>query len=157
MTLNDVLVLILRYFTEFGSFRGALRKSGWKCRRKKIAISSRDEFVADSRHSEEAVASRSAGPASHEKSRALTESRDEQPCRLFWRVFTCVLRATAAVKSISTTQRNEPLIDWCVDADWSTLVDSCAPHCHRRFKCAGARCHGNKTANLSLRCAQGFI
>jgi len=28
MTLNDVMALILRYFTEFGSFRGALRKSG---------------------------------------------------------------------------------------------------------------------------------
>jgi len=30
MTLNDVMALILRYFTEFGSFRGALRKSGWQ-------------------------------------------------------------------------------------------------------------------------------
>jgi len=28
MTLNGVMALILRYFTEFGSFRGALRKSG---------------------------------------------------------------------------------------------------------------------------------
>jgi len=33
VTLNDLerrklLALILRYFTEFGSFRGALRKSG---------------------------------------------------------------------------------------------------------------------------------
>jgi len=28
MTLNDEMALILRYFTEFGSFRGALRKSG---------------------------------------------------------------------------------------------------------------------------------
>jgi len=31
VTLNDlniVMALILRYFTEFGSFRGALRKSG---------------------------------------------------------------------------------------------------------------------------------
>jgi len=27
MTLNDVMTLILRYFTEFGSFRGALHKS----------------------------------------------------------------------------------------------------------------------------------
>jgi len=27
MTLNDVMALILRYFTEFCSFRGALRKS----------------------------------------------------------------------------------------------------------------------------------
>jgi len=28
MTLNGVMALILRYFTEFGSFLGALRKSG---------------------------------------------------------------------------------------------------------------------------------
>ena len=35
MTLNGVMALILRYFTEFGSFRGALRKSGGRCRRKK--------------------------------------------------------------------------------------------------------------------------
>jgi len=34
MTLNGVMALILRYFTEFGSFRGALRKSGWRYRRK---------------------------------------------------------------------------------------------------------------------------
>jgi len=27
------MTLILRYFTEFGSFRGALRQSGWRCRR----------------------------------------------------------------------------------------------------------------------------
>jgi len=27
MTLNSEMVFILRYFTEFGSFRGALRKS----------------------------------------------------------------------------------------------------------------------------------
>jgi len=27
MTLNGVMALILRYFTEFGSFRGALRQS----------------------------------------------------------------------------------------------------------------------------------
>jgi len=26
MTLNGVMALILRYFTEFGSFQGALRK-----------------------------------------------------------------------------------------------------------------------------------
>jgi len=26
MTLNGVMAVILRYFTEFGSFRGALRK-----------------------------------------------------------------------------------------------------------------------------------
>jgi len=30
MTLNGVMALILRYFTEFGSFRGTLRKSGWR-------------------------------------------------------------------------------------------------------------------------------
>jgi len=30
MTLNDVMALILRYFTEFGNFRGALRKGGWR-------------------------------------------------------------------------------------------------------------------------------
>jgi len=29
MTLNGVMVIILRYFVEFGSFRGQLRKSGW--------------------------------------------------------------------------------------------------------------------------------
>ena len=29
MTLNGVMALILRYFAEFGSFRGPLRKSGW--------------------------------------------------------------------------------------------------------------------------------
>jgi len=28
MTLNGEMALILRYFTEFGSFRGTLRKSG---------------------------------------------------------------------------------------------------------------------------------
>jgi len=28
MTLNGVIAPRLRYFTEFGSFRGALRKSG---------------------------------------------------------------------------------------------------------------------------------
>ena len=28
MTLNGIMALILRYFTEFGSFRDALRKSG---------------------------------------------------------------------------------------------------------------------------------
>jgi len=31
MTLNGVMAFILRYFTEFGSFRGALNKSGWRC------------------------------------------------------------------------------------------------------------------------------
>ena len=30
MTLNGEMALILRYFTEFGSSRGALRKSGWQ-------------------------------------------------------------------------------------------------------------------------------
>jgi len=47
MTLNGVMAVILRYFTEFGSFRGALCKSGWKCRRKKFtfAISSPGEFL----------------------------------------------------------------------------------------------------------------
>jgi len=28
MTMNGVMALILRYFAEFGSFRGQLRKSG---------------------------------------------------------------------------------------------------------------------------------
>ena len=28
MTLNGVMAIILRYFAEFGSFRGELRKSG---------------------------------------------------------------------------------------------------------------------------------
>jgi len=47
MTLNGVTALILRYFAEFGSFRGAVRKSGWRRRRKKFtfAISSPDEFL----------------------------------------------------------------------------------------------------------------
>jgi len=47
MTLNGVMVVILRYFTEFGRFRGALGKSGGGCRRKKFtfAISSPDEFL----------------------------------------------------------------------------------------------------------------
>jgi len=30
MTLNGEMALILRYFTEFGSFRGSLHKSGWQ-------------------------------------------------------------------------------------------------------------------------------
>jgi len=30
MTLNDVITLILRSFTEFDNFRGALRKSDWQ-------------------------------------------------------------------------------------------------------------------------------
>jgi len=47
MTLNGVIALILLYFTELsGSFRGALRRSGWRCRGKKFtfAISCPDEF-----------------------------------------------------------------------------------------------------------------
>jgi len=32
------MALILSYLTEFGSFRGALRKSGWMCRRKKVHV-----------------------------------------------------------------------------------------------------------------------
>jgi len=38
VTVNGVVAPILRYFTEFGSFRGALRKSGWRCRRKKVHV-----------------------------------------------------------------------------------------------------------------------
>ena len=30
MTLNGEMAFILRYFTEFGSFRGSLRKTGWQ-------------------------------------------------------------------------------------------------------------------------------
>jgi len=47
MTLNGIMALILRYFTEFGSFRDTLRKSGWRCRRKKFTftISSTDECL----------------------------------------------------------------------------------------------------------------
>jgi len=30
MTLNGVVAFILRYFTEFGSFRSQLRQSGWR-------------------------------------------------------------------------------------------------------------------------------
>jgi len=30
MTLNGVIALILRYFTEFDSFRGLLRQRGWR-------------------------------------------------------------------------------------------------------------------------------
>jgi len=30
MTLNGEMAFILRYFTQFGSFPGALRKSGYK-------------------------------------------------------------------------------------------------------------------------------
>jgi len=39
MTLNDVIALILRYFTEFCSFRGALRKSVSRCRRRRTSRS----------------------------------------------------------------------------------------------------------------------
>jgi len=47
MTLIGAIALILRYLTKFRSFRGALRKSGWRCRRKKFtfAILSPDEFL----------------------------------------------------------------------------------------------------------------
>jgi len=38
MTLNGVMALILRYFSEFGSFRDALSKSGWRCRREKVHV-----------------------------------------------------------------------------------------------------------------------
>jgi len=30
MILNGVMAVILRYFTEFGSFGRAVRKSGWR-------------------------------------------------------------------------------------------------------------------------------
>jgi len=30
MTLNGIMALILRYFTEFGSFWGTLLKSDWR-------------------------------------------------------------------------------------------------------------------------------
>ena len=47
MTLNGAMALILRYFTEFGSFRGAIRKMVEDIVAKKLtfAISSLDEFV----------------------------------------------------------------------------------------------------------------
>jgi len=47
MTLNGVVAIILHYFTEFGSFRGALCKSGWRCRCKEFtfATSSPGEFL----------------------------------------------------------------------------------------------------------------
>jgi len=58
MTLNGVMAVILRYFTEFGSFRGALHKRGFNWRRRwplhmydvvvekfTFAISSPDEFL----------------------------------------------------------------------------------------------------------------
>jgi len=38
MILNGIMALIVRYFTEFDSFRGTLRKSGWSCRRKKVRV-----------------------------------------------------------------------------------------------------------------------
>ena len=48
MTLSGVVALILRYFTEFGSFRGALRKVVEDIVVKKFtfAISSPDEFLS---------------------------------------------------------------------------------------------------------------
>jgi len=47
MTWNGVMALILRYFTEIGSFRGALRKGGWRSSWNNFAfvISSPDEFL----------------------------------------------------------------------------------------------------------------
>jgi len=30
VTLNGVMAIILQYFSEYGSFWGALRKSGWR-------------------------------------------------------------------------------------------------------------------------------
>jgi len=30
MTLNAVMAVILRYFSEFGSIQGSLRESGWR-------------------------------------------------------------------------------------------------------------------------------
>jgi len=30
MTVNGVIAVILRYFSEFGSFRGTLLKSSWR-------------------------------------------------------------------------------------------------------------------------------
>jgi len=30
MTLNGLMAVILRYFSEIGGFRGPLRKSGWR-------------------------------------------------------------------------------------------------------------------------------
>jgi len=53
MTLNGVMALTFRYFTEFGSFRGALRKSvRVRCRRKKFTftISSAGEFIVHTKH-----------------------------------------------------------------------------------------------------------
>jgi len=31
MTLNGVMAIILRYFSEFGSFGRTLHKSSWRC------------------------------------------------------------------------------------------------------------------------------
>ena len=48
VTLNGVMTLTLRYFTEFGSFQGALHKSVHvQCHSKKFtfAISSPDELL----------------------------------------------------------------------------------------------------------------
>jgi len=45
MILNGIMALILRYFTEFGSFRGALRKMVEDVVKNfTFAISSLDEF-----------------------------------------------------------------------------------------------------------------
>jgi len=49
MTLNGVMALILRDFTEFSSFRGALHNSGWRCRKKfTFAVLSPDAFLVTS-------------------------------------------------------------------------------------------------------------
>jgi len=46
MTLNGIMAIILRYFTEFGRFRGALRKMVEDVVKNfTFAISSRDEFL----------------------------------------------------------------------------------------------------------------
>jgi len=47
MTLKGVMALNLGYFSEFGSFRGALRKSGWRCRRKKSSRYGNTNTVSD--------------------------------------------------------------------------------------------------------------
>jgi len=53
MTLNGVMALILRYFTEFGSFRGSLRKSYIEdvvVKQFTFAISSPAEFLVITVH-----------------------------------------------------------------------------------------------------------
>jgi len=46
LTLNGVMALILRYFTEFGSFRGAVRKRGRRCSREKSLRSLSDLLMS---------------------------------------------------------------------------------------------------------------